>query len=417
MQASTQSQSPRASCPSAGSANTANRRLKIAFLNRFDSRNRRSWSGIFHYIVAALESQCGEVVHLGPETSHRTEAIIHRTNRVNDYWARLTGNALVLHQNRILSKHLGKVYSERIAQSDSDVIFAPVASTEVANLETSLPIVYFSDVTWNLISGYYPEFSRLSMLGRAEGERIEASAIAKASAVVYPSSWALENACAHYHASRESAFIAPMGANLDDAPPTAEALNRSLVTRVNLLLVGVDWERKGGQIALRCLTSLLERGVDAELTVCGCAPPASLAHSKMRIIPRLDKRIPEQRNELSRLYREAHFMLFPTRAEAFGCVVCEASAHGVPTLAADTGGVRGAVRDGLNGFLFPYEAGGEVYADQIIKLIGNPNRYLALVASTRGEYERDLNWEAWGKQMSNVFNHAISRVDSTVGFQ
>ena len=384
-------------------------RLRIGFVHRFDARNIRSWSGTFFFMARALETHVGEVIYLGPDNSAGTKFIIDNMARVNRVWQRLTGKILATDHNRILSRRLGRFFERRLKEAPCDILFAPVASVEIANLKTDLPIVYYTDITWNAIIDYYPEFFDVSSFGRAEGERIESAAISRAKASVYPSDWAVDSACNHYGATPGTAFKVSFGANLNDPPTRATALRRSLHDRVNLLMVGVDWERKGGPIAFECLTSLVDRGIDAHLTVVGCVPPAEFTHPSLHVVPFLNKNDPEQRQKISQLFIDAHFLLLPTRAEGLGIVTCEASAFGLPTLATDTGGVRGSLNDGVNGFLLPFDAPGRDYADKIAEVIAVPARYDALVLSSRNEFESSLNWDSWGRAMRTVMEGALGR--------
>ena len=382
-------------------------RLRIGFVHRFDARNIRSWSGAFFFMAQALQNHVGDVVYLGPDASFGTKFIIDNVARINRISKRLTGKTLVTDHNRILSKRLGRFFSRRLHESPCDILFAPVASVEIASLETNLPIVYQTDITWAAIVGYYPEFSEISAFGKAEGERIESAALARAKASVFPSNWAAESARNHYGVSPSTVYQIPFGANLKEPPSRASALRRALHGRINLLLVGVDWERKGGAIAYDCLLSLLDRGVDAYLTVLGCVAPAQFKHPRLCVIPFLNKNDPEHRKQINQLYLDAHFMLLPTRAEGLGIVTCEASAFGLPTLAADTGGVRGSLNDGVNGFVLPFDAPGGAYADKIAAVIADPAHYLALVLSSRNEYERSLNWDAWACSIRSVMEQAL----------
>jgi len=390
---------------------SAKQRLRIGFVHRFDARNIRSWSGIFYFMSKALEAHVGEVVYLGPDDSAGTKFIIDNTARVNRYWQRITGKVLATDKNRILSNRLARFFERRIQQMPCDILFAPVASVEIAHLKTDLPIVYYSDITWAQIVDYYPEFTSVSDYGMAEGERIEAAAITRANAAVYPSEWAAESACNDYGAPRATTSKVSFGANLTDPPSRAQALNRSLNGPVKLLLVGVDWVRKGGAIAYECLISLLEAGVDAQLTILGCVPPAGegFEHPKFRVIPFLSKHDPEQRRQIEQLFTEAHFMLLPTRADATPIVISEACAVGLPVLATDTGGLGGSITEGVNGFLLPYEARGNAYADKIRSVIADPKTYTALVISSRDEYEKRLNWDSWAISMRAIMEQVLNR--------
>lgn len=383
--------------------------MRIGFVNQHDARNVRSWSGILHFMAKSLEEHVGEVVYLGPDDSLLTKLVRKISVRVNQICRLLSGKNLVMDQNRVLSYCVGRFFRRKIRRADCDILFAPSASIEIAHLRTDLPIVYFSDLTWAEIVDYYPEYSSLSPIARREGELIESAAIAKASAAIYPSDWAVSSARRHYHAPEAKTHKIQFGANLEEVPSRAAALDRTLGQVINLLWVGVDWHRKGGAIALDSLRSLLEMGENAELIICGTVPPDGVSHPRMRVIPFIDKTHIENRKELSRLFLDAHFMLFPTRAEATGIVTCEASAHGLPSLVTNTGGVGGAINDGVNGFLMPFDAGGMGYAQKIIEVIRDPERYHRLVQSTRDEYEQCLNWDVWGKSVRVVMEEVLQR--------
>jgi glycosyltransferase involved in cell wall biosynthesis len=383
-------------------------RITIGFVNRFDARDVRSWSGTLYFMARALEEHVGDVAYLGPDKSRATRFVVNTTDRINRLSKRLAGKRLVSDMNRILAMRLAHYFEERIRETNCDILFAPVASTEIAHLKTDLPIIYMSDLTWANIVDYYPDFMNLSARERREGERIEAAAIGKAEALIYPSEWAARTAIGHYKADREKVYTIPFGANLEQAPSRADALGHGLSHPLKLLWVGVDWQRKGGPIALECLARLCEIGIDAELTVVGCTPPAEFVHPRLKVIPFLNKAVPEQRSRLLQLFLDAHFLLFPTRAEATAIVLSESSACGLPCVISDTGGVRGAIRDGVNGLLMPMEATGIDYADKIAAIVERPDTYRELVVSSRNEYEQRLNWDAWGRSMREVVTQVLA---------
>lgn len=55
--------------------------------------------------------------------------------------------------------------------------------------------------------------------------------------------------------------------------------------------------------------------------------------------------------ELAAVYASANVFVFPSTTETFGNVVLEALACGTPTIAANAGGVRSIVKEGITGFL------------------------------------------------------------------
>jgi glycosyltransferase involved in cell wall biosynthesis len=380
--------------------------MRIAFLTRDDPRLRSSWSGIFFFMVRALEQHCGEVIALGPAAEgwwFASKVVRHFARRV------LRKNVDTSH-SVVLSRILGRTFARKLSQHhDIDLIFAPVASTETAFLETTLPLVLYGDLTARLFQNYAAHLTSLPSWSVAQLELVESSALRRASHIVYASDWAARSAIHDYQTPQEKISVVPMGANLDEVP-TAEQIDilrsRPLGNECRLVFVGVDWERKGGNTALAAMRLLRERGVNATLTVIGCVPPGSAGEPHVRVIPFLDKNLPEDQKRLSQLLLESDFMLFPTRREAFGIVCCEANAHGLPLIVSDGGGVP--VRDGENGILLPADASGGDYADAVQSLLKDPGRYKQLARGGRQAFESHLNWDAWGRSMAMVFRRVLA---------
>lgn len=369
------------------------RRYKIALITPPGGLTRSTWSGTLYYIGRALREHCGEVVHVAPRAS-----LGETLGKVRDRVARkLLGHGRAYTHTPALARQWGRSLSRRIPR-DVDVVVAPAGSTQIAYLKTDAPILYTSDTTFELICGYYPEFSDLPPRYVEWGNEIERRALENASYVLYPSEWAAASARRDYGVDAARVRVFPYGANLEEVPGPDNLEAVKPRERCVLTFLGVDWERKGGPIAHETVARLREMGVDAELVVVGCTPPARFAAPWMRVVPRIDKGDPNGRVELSRLLARSTFLLLPTRRECFGIVFCEASAHGTPSVATDTGGVAGAVTPGENGFLLPPSAGGREYAGLIHELFRDTERTRTLVQTTRRAFDERLNWGAWASR-------------------
>jgi glycosyltransferase involved in cell wall biosynthesis len=379
------------------------RRLRIAYLTVRDPRDRRSWSGTLYSMLQALEKHCGEVVPIGPllPFAFKWENLVSRGVHM------LTGRTYLHTHTFSLSKKLGAMAEKKMSGEKFDVIFAPAASGILANLRTSLPIVYLSDTTLRLMLNYNIEFSNVLASHARMADQIERQSIGKASQLVYPSAWAANSAVGDYGADRSKVNVVPFGANLENPPSREQALKFRPQEPCRLLFVGVNWEQKGGGIAFEALLELQKFGIPAELTVVGCQPPSHINHPNLRVFPFLDKNDPDQRAELDRLYGEASFFILPTRSECFGIASCEANAYGLPVLSTATGGVPGVVREGVNGFLFPFQARGDQYAKQIRDIYNRPEACQALRISSRTEFETRLNWDRWGESLHQILQSAV----------
>jgi glycosyltransferase involved in cell wall biosynthesis len=88
------------------------------------------------------------------------------------------------------------------------------------------------------------------------------------------------------------------------------------------------------------------------------------------------------RPQLAKLYASADVCVFPSHTETCGLVALEAMSSGVAVVAADAGGLRESVRQGVTGVLVsPHDPRG--YADAIADLVRDPARRFALGAAAR----------------------------------
>jgi glycosyltransferase involved in cell wall biosynthesis len=386
--------------------------MRIAIIGRDDVGNIGSSSGYSYFMAKALQKHVGEVEFLSPDQTLSSRMIEKCGRALNRASFRILHRHLAGDQYRVLSWRLAHVFSSRVPGRHFDVIFAPNASVEIASLQTDIPIVYSTDQNWANMANYYPNMTSMFSFAEREADGIEAAALRNASAVLYPSSWAANTAITHYGAPPDKVHVVPWGANMyfEEVPQREAVSQRKWVDEVLLLWIGVDWDRKGGAIAFDCLIDLLQKGVSARLTICGCIPPERFRHPRITVIPFLDKRKPTERAKLSQLFMDAHFFVFPTMAEAYGIVLCESSAHGLPSIVRNTGGVGGAIEDGQNGCLMAPEAQGKDYAEKIMKILHTPGRYQEFVQASRDAYETRLNWDAWGRSVNPIFKSAAGTI-------
>jgi len=376
--------------------------LRIALIYPESASDVRTWSGTPFFAKRAFERHVGEVVDLSPYPRRglRFRAITQAARRIG--W-----NAPFDHFPPY-AKMLGRYFSRKLREGSYDLVFAPGGCEAVAWLETDIPIVLYSDATWELVVDYYRPYSNLLPGLFRLGEEVERRALERSSILLYSSEWAARSAIDHYGIDPARVSVPFIGANLID-PPTREAvLPRSTGDTIRLLMVGVNWENKGGPVALRVLEGLLQRGYDAELTVAGCSVPDEARHPRLTVVPFLNKQVPEERARFEALWTDADFFILPSRFEAAGLVFCEASAYGLPIVAARTGGIPSIVAEGKNGYTVPHNEEPDGYIDHIIRLWTRPDEYARLAESARDEFETRLNWDTWGRaaatQISNLLH-------------
>ena len=384
------------------------RPVKVGFLSLGDPADRKLWSGLMHFTFLALRQVAGEVEHVKLHRSRTvkfSERVVSRLRRsMNDS----TGSS----HSVLVSMLYGRGYRRAILASGCDIVFAPAASTIIGYLRSPVPVIYLSDATFEVMKDYYDLFAGMHPVTRWEGNHVERRAISRSDAIIYASHWAARSAVQHYGVDPGKLRVIPFGANMDRIPDIESLRTGSADGRCRLLFVGREWSRKGGNIAYDTLLALRSRGIDAELTVVGCAPDKPLSHPALQIIRYVDKNDPEQMSLLSELYLNADFFLLPTRAECAGVVFCEASAYGLPIVSTDTGGVSTIVAEGINGFLLPLEAEAPAYAETIARLWNDPAAYQTMRKTARHRYETLLNWTAWGTEVRGLIDQMLAKTNS-----
>jgi glycosyltransferase involved in cell wall biosynthesis len=369
--------------------------LKVGFLTSTDPRDRRSWSGIHYEMYQALSREFKEVVPLGPVAISR---FIYRCLRLIDIFHRcITGNTFNKSHSILLSKYYAYHFKNKLKSQDIDVIYAPTASTEIAFLDTDLPICYSSDTSFDQIKDYYKSFSGFSSLSVKESRLVERRAINKSKYQIYSSAWAADYIIDQLKSDNVS--VIKYGANIEEVPSISE-IEKNFKKPFNLLFIGVDWQRKGGDIAFEAFKILVDKGYDTTFTVCGCQPPVT--HPKMTVIPFLNKNETQDRNTFNKLLIDCHLFFMPTRADCTPIVFCETAAYGIPVITTATGGVTSLVEDGVNGYTLPFTAMPAEYAEKIGFLLDNPQKMAEMAKASRLKYEEELNWKVWGEKTRDV---------------
>jgi glycosyltransferase involved in cell wall biosynthesis len=238
--------------------------------------------------------------------------------------------------------------------------------------------------------GFYSEYDRIAASSAHEAEGLERAAIKRADLAVYASDWAAASAKERYGADARKVQVVPFGANLEGEIPQAEvdaAIDARLNEKCRLLFVGIDWLRKGADVAVAIVQLLNDTGVPAELGIVGSSfPIPSEAERYVKFHGFIDKRSRDGRRRLDVLFANAHFLVHPARAECYGVALCEANAFGVPCLASSVGGIPTIVRDGRNGYLFPRDAPPGAYVGRIKQLMSERAEYTRLAQTAAAEY-------------------------------
>lgn len=287
-----------------------------------------------------------------------------------------------------------------------DYLFFPGDCQITKYRKVDKPIIYYSDATFKQMIGYY--WKDLSGLLLREGDRNERIANDNSTIIIKSSHWAINSVVTDYQQKTSKCHVLEFGANIDERDIVKTDIYHG--GPVNILFSGVEWERKGADIAIDTVKELNRKGVEAKLFLVGIKeeniPEKYKNISCVDYIGFLNKNIPEQYQKLITIMGRCNLFLLPTKAACAGIVLCEASAFGLPIFTFDTGGIGNYVIDGMNGYKLTMDADANAFATKIKEAI-ETNELLKLREGCLNFYEEKLNWKAWANNFKKLMNDAM----------
>lgn len=367
-------------------------KIKIGYLYSGNPTDTKYWSGTvsnLHKIIS--KSDKVELVDI----------------IVRPHWlsSRLYKVVRVLSQRKneisFLSAALNSRKANRmIEEAGCDLIFAPACSKLIYSGHKALKnkkLIYLSDATYHNMVDYYFFHSK-------HDQRIadlwERTSHELASAVIFPAEWSFDDAMNYYHTPKDKIKLLKFGANIEDVGSKVVKPGKD---KYKLLLIGVDYVRKGVDVAIETVKRLNENSpaVKYELTIVGLNRPDIDIPDYVTFLGKLRK---DREDELKRLidcYKSHDIFILPTKAECSAIVFSEASMFGLPVFTYATGGTTDYVKDGVSGRCLAPSCGPDDFAKAITSAIesGDVEKFSI---GARKKYEEELNWNTWLEKFESV---------------
>ncbi|MBC8008990.1 MAG: glycosyltransferase family 4 protein [Burkholderiales bacterium] len=302
----------------------------------------------------------------------------------------------------------------RFAEGDCDAVFCPGTGVPVAAyLPASIPVVSYLDATKRSWIETYFGLKTLCARSRRHLAAVDLGGLINHSLTVFSSDWARAEAAGDYQMPSDRMAVVPFGANLADPPPRASVeswIGSRRREPFRLLFLGKEWIRKGGPDALALIRSLRKLGQPATLDIVGCTPVLDAEErAYARVHGFIDHSQHAGAERFHTLLREAHVLLFLSRAEAYGIALCEAAAFGVPAYALRVGGIPTIVRHGENGWLGAAPFHADTAAATLATAWRSPTEYRRVALAARTDYEARLNWRVAGQSLRRHIEQSLTR--------
>jgi glycosyltransferase involved in cell wall biosynthesis len=366
--------------------------LRIAYLAFRSPEDISYWSSIPYWTVRKLSERGHHVV---PHVYDKR--ILRLPLYPFELASRMLGRIWLPERSGAFLAMLRLWLAATLRQDRYDVVFCE-GSIHAACVASGKPVVYWTDAEIeSYLHAYWGPERLKRVVNIAEARAQEQRGLDRAARAFYASQWAVDEVVRRYRVAADRLKLAPFAENMvidaTDESVRAAAEARG-ITRCDLLFIGIDWVRKGGDSALGIARGLRERGLASTLHVVGCTPftegsvPEGVVQHGY-----LNKSKPEHLAKLKALFAECHFLVLASSAEGMGIVLLEANAHGLPDIGTRTGGIPTIVEDGQNGLLFDLGSDPDAVAERVTTIMCEPRRYLAMCVEARRRFVEFFSWE------------------------
>lgn len=360
--------------------------------------DRKAWSGTIYKIRESIEKAGFEVVWIPFNNSNKLARFSEKLRwKLYD----ILGKKQILGGTHFLPELYA--YSKSIKRDTTfnkcDILFFPRGGQIGLFLNTNKPIIYYSDATAQVMVDYY--WKNCHPLSVKMACYLEKKASQKAYLNLRSSQWAINSVINDCKCPTSHSIVLEFGANIDatDITPITPYKKGTL----NILFSGVDWERKGGDIAVETVKILRTKGIDAILHIVGIKelPEKYNNYGFISNHGFLNKNYPEDYKKYIEIFRNCHIMLLPTQAECSAIVYCEAAGFGLPTYTYATGGTESYVLNGVNGHTLPPSLQANDFADYILEDIEH-EKMPSFHEGALKLYSEKLSWSAWSKRFKRI---------------
>ena len=350
-------------------------KLQLGYLSAHNPFDRRAFSGTSFFAAQALENR--------PDVQLRVLGN-HRAPRLFD---------------RIRAPAPLDVDHIQIDGLDAVIgLAATPLLNQLIDRHPELPVIHVTDATPAFLRDVY------GWSVPAQADEAETCLARRAAKVVYSSQAIAARAAVDLSIQNLQPAAIPFGVNFEHL--LSDCAPKPSLARLNLLFVGLDWERKGGDVAVAALDELWAQGHDVQLTVVGRCPERHKNHPAIVYAGFLDKNRPKDAAKLSALYAQTHLLLLPSRADCTPMVVAEAMAHGTPVIATDVGGVREQIGGAGAGRILPAFASPQDWAEMILQCAEVEN-YAFLAEASFDRAQNALSWSSWAHQIENLARETV----------
>lgn len=366
--------------------------MNIGIISRSNLEDRVFWSGIENALYTQLKSSKYINVIKIDKLNNSLRKIFALKREYMKYINNVKYDDIY---NNIVSKNFSKQIEKKIKNVNLDFLLV-FDSSLVAYLDTSVPIILWTDILYSEYYNHYFKHKNISNDTKRDIKNLERKTITKCSKVFLSSEWALKKAKKKYKNFYKKFYHLNLGPSFRKNIPIKHVKNlikKRPINKINLITLSVDWKRKGLNEILKINKIINRKGIKCYLTIIGLKQKNYLDDKNVNFLGFINKNHPKGEKIISDNLIKNHFHLLLSKSEAYGLALVEANSRGVPNVTFNVGGISQIIKNDINGKIFNKNECLNKIANYIIKTSLNRKRYDKLALSSYREYKYNYSYD------------------------
>jgi len=279
-----------------------------------------------------------------------------------------------------------------------DVILQIGTLFSLAN--SSIPVVLYLDYTAALSIDKQKSGQAFRIPTQAERwVSLEREVYQKAAHICVRSQNVRDSLVDSYQVSPDKITIVGGGVNFNPLPDIASRNEKKPMDPCQILFIGKDFNRKGGDLLLAAFEKVSVKHPEASLTMITNLP------SGVKIPKGVSVQSPTwDRNKIAEVYANSDIFVLPSRLETWGDVLLEAMSFGLPCVGMKMDAMEEIIQHQETGLIVPPNDVDKL-ANAMIYLLDNPAVRRQYGLNGRNRIENKFNWEFTAIQIANILNH------------
>ena len=228
--------------------NPSNPKLTIGVLGVEDPSDVRSYSGTPFHLSHFLRAAGHTLRSLGPYPI-RYRTLVRIQNRLA---ITLLNQQLLLERHKLIARQYPGIVSHYVANNPDLNLLLATSAFLIAGVESTLPVILWGDTTVAGVLGKYSRYVNLSNRTIARAHVVEQEGLDACNLAIF-NQWAADVALNSYKLDPAKVRVINYGPGLVQVPgedAIAELLSQRNQQQINVILIGVHWQRKGVERAI-----------------------------------------------------------------------------------------------------------------------------------------------------------------------